>query len=249
MYLGFYVVYVLTRGLVYSDTREIGIENAARIISVERTLGIFWESGWQSWTIEHTRVLVIVLNWVYIVTYWPVIFTVAFVLYLIRRNQYYFYRWVVMVTLSVALFIFMVFPVASPFADTSLFVDSIQAYGPSSYGSPQMANYYNINAAMPSLHFSWTVILGVIYIRNFKGWFKVAGVLYPILTFFAITLTANHFILDAAAGGALAILSLGVVGLVQKREALLNRFRRKSIRPEDSRDEVRKVADDRATAE
>ncbi len=249
LYLGFYFAYVLTRGLVYSDTREIGIENAARIISAERALGIFWEPGWQSWAIEHARALVIALNWVYVVTYWPVILAVAFVLYLIRRNQYYFYRSVVMVNLAAALLVFMLFPVASPFANSSLLVDSIRAYGPSYYGSPEMATYYNINAAMPSLHFSWTVILGVFYIRNFKGWFKAAGVLYPITTFFAVTLTANHFILDVVAGGALAGLSFAAVWLMQQQKALLARFRRKAMRAADDGDPVLSLSDDRATAD
>ena len=60
---------------------------------------------------------------------------------------------------------------------------------------------------MPSLHFSWTVILGVLFWRSFPGWYRTSGLLYPVLTFFAITLTGNHFILDAMAGALLAVLS------------------------------------------
>jgi hypothetical protein len=78
-----------------------------------------------------------------------------------------------------------------------------------------MASYYNISAAMPSLHFSWTVILGVLFWRSFPGCGRYLGLLYPVLTFFAITLTGNHFILDAMAGGVLAGLSFGAVLLLQ----------------------------------
>ena len=70
---------------------------------------------------------------------------------------------------------------------------------------------------MPSLHFSWTVILGVLFWRSFPSPYRMIGLLYPLLTFLAITLTGNHFILDAVAGGALAILSFAVVLMGRRR--------------------------------
>ena len=89
--------------------------------------------------------------------------------------------------------------------------DTIQVFGPALYGSETMAIFYNTSAAMPSLHFSWTVILGVFWLRTLPGPFKAAGIVYPVLTFFAITVTGNHFILDAVVGGALAGLCFGIV--------------------------------------
>ena len=95
--------------------------------------------------------------------------------------------------------------------------NTIQALGPAFYGSSEMAHLYNSHAAMPSLHFSWTVILGVLFVRTFRGWFKALGLLYPVLTFFAITLTGNHFILDAVAGGLLAVAAFAVMELGVRR--------------------------------
>ena len=114
----------------------------------------------------------------------------------------------------------MLFPLAPPLRQPAYFVDTIQTYGPSFYGSPQMAVYYNTLAAMPSLHFSWTVILGVLLFRTLKGWRRAAGILYPVVTFFAITITGNHYILDAVAGGGLAGVSLGLMGLANRRRRL-----------------------------
>ena len=94
-------------------------------------------------------------------------------------------------------------------------LDTIQEFGPRFYGSEDMASLYNISAAMPSLHFSWTVILGVLFWNNLRGWRRALALLYPVLTFFAIVLTGNHFILDAVAGGALAALAFGVVWLLR----------------------------------
>ena len=211
VFIGAYFVYVLTKGLVHSDPRAVGLVNGEKIVSLQRDLGFLWEPGWQSWALENVEVLVVTMNWVYIVTYWPVILLAAVILFIRKRQDYNFYRTVVFINLAGALVTFMIFPVASPFAIPGVgLIDSIQEFGPKSYGSEGMASYYNISAAMPSLHFSWTVILGVLFWRSFRGGYRFIGLLYPVLTFFAIVLTGNHFILDAIAGGVLAGLSFGV---------------------------------------
>ena len=172
---------------------------------MQEQLGFLWEPGWQAWAIEHVHGIVVFLNWAYIVTYWPVILALAIYLFLRNRREYYYYRTVVLLDLIVALAAFALFPVASPFAiPTVELTDTIQAFGPAFYGSESMSNFYNTSAAMPSLHFSWTIILGVYWFRNLPGPFKAAGVVYPVLTLFAIIITGNHFILDAIVGGVLA---------------------------------------------
>lgn len=228
LYVGSYLVYVFSRGLVYDNVREIGIFNGERIADLQRQLWFLWEPGWQAWAIEHVKPIVVFLNWTYILTYWPVILALAIYLFLRNRREYYYFRTVVLIDLIAALTIFALFPVASPFAIPGVgLVDTIQAFGPAFYGSESMATFYNTNAAMPSLHFSWTVILGVYWLRSLPGGFKAAGVLYPALTFFAITITGNHFILDAVVGGALAGLSFGAV---EGYRAVAARVRQDEIR-------------------
>ena len=220
LYISAYIAYLVTRGLVHDDTRAVGLVNGERVVSLQRDLGFLWEPDWQSWALENAQALVVTMNWIYIITYWPVIFVAALVLFLKSRSDYNFYRSVVFVNLVGALFTFMMFPVASPFAISSVeLVDSIQELGPRFYGSEGMAAYYNISAAMPSLHFSWTVILGVLFWRSFPGVFRILGLVYPVLTFFSITLTGNHFILDVLAGGTMVVLSFGVVWVVKRRLA------------------------------
>ena len=220
LYISAYIAYLVTRGLVHDDTRAVGLVNGERVVSLQRDLGFLWEPDWQIWALENAQALVVTMNWIYIITYWPVIFVAALVLFLKSRSDYNFYRSVVFVNLAGALFTFMMFPVASPFAISSVeLVDSIQELGPRFYGSEGMAAYYNISAAMPSLHFSWTVILGVLFWRSFSGVFRILGLVYPVLTFFSITLTGNHFILDVLAGGTMVVLSFGVVWVVKRRLA------------------------------
>ena len=50
-------------------------------------------------------------------------------------------------------------------------------------------------------------MFGVLYFRTGKPLLRVAGVVYPTLTFFAITVTANHYIVDAIAGGVVILAS------------------------------------------
>ena len=219
--LGAYLVYLGSRGLVFPDLEAKGLENAQRIVSAEMRLGVFWEPAWQTWVLERAEWLALFFNGVYIFTYWPIIGLVGLTLYLFSRPKYYYYRTVVVINLALALMIFAVFPVTSPFNVTEHFQhpasNTIQALGPAFYGSSDMAHLYNAHAAMPSLHFSWTVILGVLFVRTLRGWFKALGLLYPALTFFAITLTGNHFILDAVAGGALAVAAFAVMELGVRR--------------------------------
>ena len=66
--------------------------------------------------------------------------------------------------------------------------------------------YYNAFAAMPSIHFGWTVLFGVMFFSTGILWLRVLGILYPTITFFAIVATGNHYILDAIGGaGVIAI--------------------------------------------
>jgi hypothetical protein len=218
--LGAYAVYLLTRGLVFSDLDAKGLENAGRVISLEKSMGIFWEPGWQSWTLDNAKWIATFLNWVYIVTYWPVIMAMGLVLYTTDRPRYHYVRSVVLTTLVFALLVFMLFPVASPFNMTEYFVNTIQELGPSIYGGPEMGTFYNASAAMPSLHFSWTVILGAVIVRSFGGWIRFLGMMYPVLTFFAITITGNHFIVDAMAGGALSVFAVGLMELGDRCQLL-----------------------------
>ena len=180
-------------------------------------MGIFWEPGWQAWVLDHIPYSAVVLNWAYIITYWPVVLGIGLVIYVNHRQRYYYYRTAIVITLAAALLMFAFFPVAPPFTSTGHFVDTIQTYGPTWYGSPEMSIFYNTNAAMPSLNFSWTLVLGVLLFRHLKGWHKLWGPVYPVFTLFAIVITGNHFFLDAIAGGLLAVAAFFVVELAFRR--------------------------------
>ena len=234
---GAYFVYMYTRSLAFDDFGVTALANAAKIISLEKSVGFFWEPEWQTWTISSAKSLVVFFNWTYIVTFWPIILTAGMILYVTNRPRYRYYRNIVLISFGLAMVGFVVFPLAPPRMMAEHFVDTIKAFGPTFYASREMASFYNPYAAMPSLHFSWTVMFGVMFLRTNKKWIKIVGILYPAMTLLAITITANHYIMDAIAGALLMILAFTVMELGLRRHVFLpkivgslqmlpNRFRR-----------------------
>ena len=221
LYVGFYLLYLLSRGLVYEGDGP-ALANAELVMALERGVGLFVEPTVQEWAISYAQPLVVLLNWVYIVTYWPVILGVALILYLARRATYVKYRRLIAVHLVLALALFALFPLAPPFK-TPYLVDTIQLFGPTLYGSEDMGRFYNTNAAMPSLHFSWTCIFAWLFVKELRGWYRYLGVGYPALTLAAIVVTGNHFLLDAVVGVALIGVAVGALVVFYKLWGRLDR--------------------------
>jgi len=111
------------------------------------------------------------------------------------------------------------------------FADTLQEKLGYAYDTQSTRAFVNPYAAMPSLHFGWDLLLGLGIIWAFwpprrggtaetprRGvstrtlfWAAAGiGVALPTLQVFAITMTANHFLLDAVAGGIVAVLGIGV---------------------------------------
>jgi len=218
---GAYFVYMYSRALVFSDFQGTALANARRVIDFEKGAGFFWEPVWQSWAIESARSLVIFFNWAYIVTFLPIVLTASIILYFTNRDRYKYYRNVVLLSFLIALVGFMLFPLAPPRMIADQFVDTISVFGPSGYASREFANYYNAYAAMPSLHFGWTVMFGIIFLRTNNRLIQAFGVIYPTVTLFAITITGNHYITDAIGGGLLILASFLTMEIGIRRRFLI----------------------------
>ncbi len=93
------------------------------------------------------------------------------------------------------------------------FIDTV--HGPQDLAHPQygaMTAISNQYAAMPSLHFGWSLWCGIVIITLApKGWQKLLGALHPLITVCAIVATANHWVLDAVGGAVVISAGFGLV--------------------------------------
>jgi hypothetical protein len=208
------VVIVVGAALSYFAIRSLmetsydrAVTNGWRIVDLERWLGISWEERMQAAIIESDWI-VRLLNWVYIYGHWPFIVSVALWLLFRRPGTFFTYRNAFLFSGGIGLVIFATFPVAPPrLLDLDL-VDTITEHS-RSYRVLQPPAFTNQYAAVPSLHFGWNLLMGIVLVRN-APWpvFKVVGVLSPVLMFFATVLTANHYIVDAIFGAIVALIGL-----------------------------------------
>ena len=214
---GAYFLYMFIRKYLIPNIELTAFENAARVVTIEGAFGVLWELEWQSWAVKSAKAIVIVLNWAYIITFWPIIIATGVVLYIVNHGRYIYYRNIILISFVLALMLYAAFPLAPPryLADLG-FIDTIQRFGPTWYGSREMQVYYNAFAAMPSLHFAWTVLFGVLFLRTNNPWIKPMGIIYPTVTFFAITITGNHYILDAIGGGVVIAASFAIYAFARK---------------------------------
>jgi membrane-associated phospholipid phosphatase len=115
-----------------------------------------------------------------------------------------------------ASFIFITFPTAPPRLTDLEVVDTVTEYT-SAYRLLQPPALTNPYAAVPSLHFGWNLLIGIAYIKQGPNLgVKAIGVMLPIAMFFAIVLTANHWILDAVAGAIVALAGLAIAYRITK---------------------------------
>ncbi len=210
-----YALYQLVRGLVDSTfTGAEAFRRAQTLIHFESSLGIFWEAELQALILTKDA-LVTMFNLVYVWGHLPFIILVAIALYLWRRDRYPLYRNAFLISGAIGLIAFAFLPLAPPrFMPAWGFVDTVVSEG--SYYIWQNPAFVNQYAAMPSLHFGWDLLLACVIIREAPNPLRWVGVITPFLTLMAIVVTANHYFLDAAAGGVVALAGLAIALVIRR---------------------------------
>jgi hypothetical protein len=139
------------------------------------------------------------LNHYYARVHFPL--TTAFVIWLFFRHRET-YRWVrtwlISVTL-IALAIHAVFPLAPPrMLPGRGFIDTLRLDGLHIYSANPHQSLANQFAAMPSLHFGWSMIIAIAIIAVRRTPWSLLALAHPAVTLLAIVATANHYWIDAA---------------------------------------------------
>jgi PAP2 superfamily len=206
--LGVYAAYLLVRRAVVNERgRAQASRNARRIVALERRLGIYVEPRLQAFLLPQRR-LIAVLNVAYVTL--NVGLTVGWLIRLFRGRHPEFHRLrraAVLTTLG-AQPIFLFFPVAPP-RTLDEFVDTIEEVSGIDLDRGLVAQLYDPIAAMPSIHVAYAVVTASgIAATSGSPLARALAPAYPPSVAAVVFATANHYVLDAVAGAALAAVGL-----------------------------------------
>jgi len=191
--------------------------HARGILSFEQTLGIAPEHALDSWLAGH-RTLGLILSDYYDNAHFIVTLGLLGWLWWARADIYRGLRSSLVLINVLGFVVFWRYPVAPPrmlhgFTDV---VAATHAIG--SWHSGALASQANQLAAMPSLHIAWALWCTVaVWKLTRRLWLRVAAVIYPFLTGFAVLATGNHFVLDILGGALVTLIAFAVVHLVAAR--------------------------------
>jgi hypothetical protein len=209
-----YALYQLVRGTVDGRTAD-AFQHASKVVDIEQGMGIFWEAELQSLIITQ-GIAVRLANTVYVWGHMPVLIGVAVWLFACHRHRYPMFRNAFLISGAIGLFLFWLLPTAPPrYLQYWGFVDTAVRSG--SYYIFQSPAFVNQYAAMPSMHFGWSLLAATAIFTNLRSPFRYLALLMPVATLGGIVLTGNHFFLDAAAGGAVAMLGLFIASQLHAR--------------------------------
>src|SRR5688572_18462373 len=211
------LVYFRIRGITDASV-DVAHDHAGDIVRLERWLGLDVEAAVQA-PVASSETLATAANWIYVWGHWPVILSTM--VWLVWRHHDVFRRLRdgMLVSGFLGMMVFVSYPVAPPrLVDLGL-VDTVTENS-EAYRYLQPPAFVNQYAAMPSLHAGWDLLVGLAILgAAATAGFKAVGVLMPVLMMWAVVATANHFVLDVAAGLALALVGHVVALHLERRRA------------------------------
>ena len=224
-----YWVYQIARAIsaalfIDDGTVDISRRHAMQLLEFERRIGLQWENIVQDTLMQHAWAIT-VLNWyveyfgrrnacgtngrarVYSFIHIPA--TITFLGYFYHTQPFRVYapvRRTMALANLLAFAVFTLWPCMPPRLLPAAygFVDTVHKHGAGSFWTTN--RFCNPLAAMPSLHFGYSLIVGISLCahppphRLMPLYLRVLFLLYPALILLAIVATANHYLLDALAG-------------------------------------------------
>jgi uncharacterized membrane protein YjdF len=191
--LGGLSAYTLARFVVESDEPP-AFGNADGIIDFERSLGLYFEPGFQAWVME-SEVATRTVNWVYSFGFLAITAAALLWLWVVDMPHYRVLRNALGISALLAIPTIALYPLAPPrLAPGAELIDTIAVFG----REHAFANEY---AAMPSLHVGWMAAAGVVLGRSIggrRGW-MLALSMGPLMLLTVIA-TGNHYWLDGVVG-------------------------------------------------
>jgi hypothetical protein len=201
-------VYDIARA--HADLRRVpAIAHGEAIVTIERALRVDIEHAANLWVASH-RLLSLVSSDVYQFAHVTVTLSVLAWCWLLRPDLYRTARNGLVAINVIGLAVFLLLPVAPPRLLPGYgFVDAVALAGfGTTHGGPVAADQYG---AVPSLHLAWAVWSTVVVLRMLPRT-RLAWLcwLYPMAVTAVVVVTGNHYLLDAAAGTAVALAALSM---------------------------------------
>ncbi|MBW8816871.1 MAG: phosphatase PAP2 family protein [Streptomyces sp.] len=211
-YAAYQQVRLAATGGTNSAGRATAEEHGRQVLDIERWLHIDIEH-WANHAVVKVDWLRNFFDFYYESFHFVVPLSVLAVLYWRRPGDYRWARASLGFATLLALVGFWLYPLAPPRLMPGLgvidTVHGVQDFSKPDYGTlTALTNQY---AAMPSLHFGWSLWCGVVIaIIAPRWWMKGLGLLHPLFTVSAIVATGNHWVLDAVGGAAVVAGGFGL---------------------------------------
>jgi hypothetical protein len=197
--------YEAVRG-VADGQRATAIANGQHVISFEKGLHTFFEPNLQALFIDH-RWIIDFANFMYMNSHFVVTTTFLVWLYIFRNQNFYFVRNMFMIAMGLAVIGYALLPTAPPRMFDE-FTDTITQYAQVNHDSALVKLFINPYAAIPSMHVAFSTMIGVTGALISRHTItRILWCAYPVLVFWVVVVTANHFWVDGAFGLLVAALS------------------------------------------
>lgn len=219
----FYLVYSVVRNTFGASaaSRSIAFRHARGVIKVQDSLGLWFEPTLQEWYLNlPAHGFIRAWNVFYGTAHFVVTIGVLVYAFLRAPHIYRFARNLIAGATALALIGFATYTLMPPrlLDSTSEYggcynrgvdcngygiVDTIEQWGGLwRFSQGTMSSVSNQLAAMPSLHFGWSMWCAIIVVMAVgSGRKRWLAFLYPLITLFCILVTGNHYWLDAFFGG------------------------------------------------
>ncbi len=204
-----YAAYELLRGLGDSSV-HVARDHASDIVALERLFNVFIEQAVQDWAAT-VPTLPGLLGAFYVTMHLGATAVALVWLYRSQPARFPLVRNTLVFATAISLVGYVLYPAAPPRLSGHGFVDTVSSHTHVNLSSDLLGSLYNPFAAVPSMHFGYSLIVGVALVAYARRpAVRVAGALYPPFMLFDIVATGNHFLFDAAMGG-LVVLAAWVI--------------------------------------
>ena len=213
------VIYNIVRAGGGPDSKSAAMAHAHDIVRMEGWVFDKVELGLNHWIVGVTFLAVVSCYFYALMHY---VMTPVVLILSRKRGGWQYWRgyWALVLACAIALISYANFPVAPPrlVAD----VDAIDVmrqfsawgwWGDAASAPRGLGDATNQYAAMPSLHFGWSLWCGI-QMWGFGGRWRIAAVAYPALQALVVIATANHFGLDVVGGAICVLLAYGIVAVI-----------------------------------